>query len=988
MSVPSWIRSWKNRLTRRGNRTPIRKRRATARPRLESLEDRTTPSAGALDPTFGVGGLVLTHNLVGDGDLFGRHDVAIQADGKIIRAGDSLPTTIQADYLYWSITLTRYAVDGTVDSSFGGSGPHPGFVVLDLAGTPSSDVYLFHGNFLVSMALQADGKIVLYGFLTNYPLDSGTFVARLNSDGTLDGSFGTNGHVFLDSFGSAGGFVPGVFPLTGDMAIQGDGKIVLSNNVFSQTGADNFAVTRLNGNGTLDSSFGNGGTQSIDFGTTGSECDALTIQPDGKILVGGSGGGNVGADALARLNGDGSPDTSFGPNHDGKLVLPPAAGADSTNGFWDLTTQPDGKIVGLGDYLVNGADAPSVARLNSDGGLDTSFGSAGRQTLIGAGYTPSSVAVAPDGKIVVAGCEDGAPIHASRLNSDGSLDGSFGTNGTTVFSSANAGPIFPGIDVAIQADGNILVSGTAHDPDVGGLTVARLLGGAMDVTTQAAVTSQLSKLIATANLSGEQQKVTFQVAVQADVDTMLAAVNALPAATTDVTIAIDLGGGAYSTNGVALNPPAGVHVVIQNGTLDPSSPALTVAGGAVTVQGCTLFTTGDSPTIVVTGGHLTLRNDVVQESTGFADAAISITGGTVDLGTGSDPGGNTLNVNGPGAYVLNATATPVAAVGTAFTVNGAPFQPGSLSGLVWIDFNNDGQVDLGENPIAGVTVALTGTDDLGHVVSQITQTDANGIYAFTNLRPSNGAGYTITETQPAGFLEGKDALGTVNGVPTGSAAVQDVLSGIVLPATSGAVGENYNFGERPTTTGAVSAGQTAGIGFWQNNKGQNLIQSLNGGSTATQLGHWLAVTFPNIYASLDGKTNAGVAAFYKQLFARTAQTAPAGPPKVDAQVMATALAVFVTNQSLAGTTAATYGFQVTATGVGTRTFNVGSDGGAFGIANNSVVSVLDLLLAVNARSHNGVLYDLNGNGLIDSTEASYRTIANDIFTAINEAGSI
>src|SRR5438876_10456626 len=135
-------------------------------------------------------------------------------------------------------------------------------------------------------------------------------------------------------------------------------------------------------------------------------------------------------------------------------------------------------------------------------------------------------------------------------------------------------------------------------------------------------------------------------------------------------------------------------------------------------------------------------------------------------------------------------------------------------------------------------------------------------------------------------------------------------------------------------------------------------------------------------------TNTGVAAFYKQLFARTAQTAPAGPPKVDAQIMATALAVYVTNQSLSGTTAAAYGFQVTATGVGTRTFNVGSNGAAFGAANNASLSVLDLLLAVNARSHNGLLYDLNGDGRIDSSEAGYRTMANDLFSAINEAGGI
>ena len=105
--------------------------------------------------------------------------------------------------------------------------------------------------------------------------------------------------------------------------------------------------------------------------------------------------------------------------------------------------------------------------------------------------------------------------------------------------------------------------------------------------------------------------------------------------------------------------------------------------------------------------------------------------------------------------------------------------------------------------------------------------------------------------------------------------------------------------------------------------------------------------------------------------------------------MATALAVYVTNQTLAGTTAAAYGFQVTADGVGTRTFNVGGSGAAFGVANNSNVSVLDLLLAVNARSHNGLLYDLNGDGACQRVlETSYRTMANNVFTAINEAGDI
>src|SRR5262249_52144955 len=163
------------------------------------------------------------------------------------------------------------------------------------------------------------------------------------------------------------------------------------------------------------------------------------------------------------------------------------------------------------------------------------------------------------------------------------------------------------------------------------------------------------------------------------------------------------------------------------------------------------------------------------------------------------------------------------------------------------DANNNGQVDFGEPGIPGVTVTLTGIDDLGQTVNRVTQTDINGIYVFANLRPTNGAGYTITETQPAGHPEGLNTVGTVNAVPTGSNSSTDAFSGIVI-SQGGSVAENYNFGEGPAASGGgVGAGQTAGIGFWQNRNGQNLIRALNGGSSATQLGHWLAMTFPNMY---------------------------------------------------------------------------------------------------------------------------------------------
>ncbi|MFO0815076.1 MAG: SdrD B-like domain-containing protein [Gemmatales bacterium] len=320
----------------------------------------------------------------------------------------------------------------------------------------------------------------------------------------------------------------------------------------------------------------------------------------------------------------------------------------------------------------------------------------------------------------------------------------------------------------------------------------------------------------------------------------------------------------------------------------------------------------------------------------------------------------------------------------------AELRPSRIQSLVWRDSDNDGEVDFGELAIDGVTITLTGTDDRGQTVNAGLSTDAQGIVEFINLRPGN---YTLIETQPAGYNDGKDTLGTVNGLLTGNVTVNDQFSQIVL-ADAGSDAVNYNFGEIPAENSGVHAGQTASIGFWQNKNGQNLIKSLNGGAAATQLSNWLAATFPNMYgasagiSNLTGKTNQQVANLYVSLFKRNGQTSLGGPPKLDAQVLATALAVYVTKQSLAGTVAAAYGFEVSADGVGAATFNVGNKGAALGVSNNTTMSVLDILLSTNARTVNGVLYDVDGSGSISDTERSLRTQANDLFASINELGGI
>jgi hypothetical protein len=114
---------------------------------------------------------------------------------------------------------------------------------------------------------------------------------------------------------------------------------------------------------------------------------------------------------------------------------------------------------------------------------------------------------------------------------------------------------------------------------------------------------------------------------------------------------------------------------------------------------------------------------------------------------------------------------------------------------------------------------------------------------------------------------------------------------------------------------------------------------------------------------------------------------------MDAQVMATAFACYVTNEGLAGTIGADYGFVVTEYGLGTSTFNVGDSGEAFGVEDHyDELTVLDLLFAVDDRSWDGVLYDMNRDGDTDDDEDEletvYRTLANDVFSAVNEQGDL
>ncbi len=151
--------------------------------------------------------------------------------------------------------------------------------------------------------------------------------------------------------------------------------------------------------------------------------------------------------------------------------------------------------------------------------------------------------------------------------------------------------------------------------------------------------------------------------------------------------------------------------------------------------------------------------------------------------TGSTGGTKTVNDR------LDDIAVPTG--GVSENNNFGELRPAQLSGFVYLDSDDDGVKDAGEAPIPGTTVTLTGTDDLG-AVNRVATTAADGSYAFTGLRPGS---YNVTETQPAGFLDGKDTIGTINGLPSTGTTANDAFSAIVL--AGGQNSPNNNFGERP-----------------------------------------------------------------------------------------------------------------------------------------------------------------------------------------------
>jgi uncharacterized delta-60 repeat protein len=379
-----------------------------------------------------------------------------------------------SDVTTLDFALSRYNPDGTLDSAFGTGG----LITNDFAG--STD----YGH---AVAVQTDGKIVVAGEAT-VGTQKGFALIRYDNDGSIDTSFGNDGKV-VSTFSDrdSRGY---------EIVVQPDGKIVVAGDSFHSpvpplTDSD-FALARYNGDGSLDPGFGSGGLVITDFFGGSDGARSLVRQRDGKLIAAGyahTDFDEAGDFALARYNLDGTLDTTFGPNGDGKVATDFSS---DTEAVQSITVQPDGSIVVAGYVFLETGEENNhgfaLARYGADGRLDASFGTDGKAItdLSSNGDLAASVVVQANGKILAGGyanfelADDNLDFALVRYNADGSLDSAFGSDGKVIID------VSPGFDtiaaMTLQADGKLLAAGSTGSTS--DFFLARYLTGVSGITPQ------------------------------------------------------------------------------------------------------------------------------------------------------------------------------------------------------------------------------------------------------------------------------------------------------------------------------------------------------------------------------------------------------------------------------------------------------------------------------------------------------------------------
>jgi uncharacterized delta-60 repeat protein len=416
-------------------------------PSLEIMESRCMPSAGQLDPTFGENGIITTD--IGGSTSDTASAIATQSDGKVVVLGASLD--VSGD----QIALVRYTSTGGLDTSFGNNGQ----VTFNFVDSPS------RSDSASALAVDGSGHIIVARSTTSPSLSSKVFaLAELNPNGSFDTAFGHGGIAIFET--SANTYDATAASLTTDSA----GHILLAGSVSTDdpnVGFNHFStLIRFNSDGSPDTSFGQNGEANFSFAPNDtSSVTSVAIDSSGQLVVGDAASNSTtnGAFAVARLNNDGSLDTSFGQG--GKAIV--SLGPNTQSSDTGMALDSAGRIVLVGtEYRTVSPFTESfvVTRLKTDGSIDTGFGTGGVTTI---GNSIAGVAIDSSDRIVLA---DYAyyniprsgyanAIAVNRLNSDGTPDTSFGTDGQGIIVPVAGFNQLAGI--AIDPSGRIDVASSA-----------------------------------------------------------------------------------------------------------------------------------------------------------------------------------------------------------------------------------------------------------------------------------------------------------------------------------------------------------------------------------------------------------------------------------------------------------------------------------------------------------------------------------------------
>jgi uncharacterized delta-60 repeat protein len=395
---------------------------------LTAAQKQTELDYAALDTSFGTSGVATT-------DIQGLRDIlsatAVTPDGHLLTAGYSEGYAGSTPFHF---AVVEYNADGSLNTSFGTGGK----VVLSGFTSTSSDN-------AEAIVVQSDGKFILVGFTTDSSYAK-VALARFNSDGSLDTTYGTSGRVVSDTLDGNGAPYLDIHYMAA--ALDSSGKLLVT---ASKDG--DFELSRYTTAGALDTTFGSSGTVVTDVGGTDT-ANSIAIQSDGKIVIAGNSGNSLG---VVRYTSSGALDTTF------------ATGGIFTGlyqawcvAFCDgIAIQPsDGKIL-IGGESQTGSTSygPAILRLTSGGAIDTTFASSGSVVVASLdGWTGFSFIRQSDGSLVLVG---GAPTGGSctvRFTSSGSLDTSFAGTGIAIMDMG-----FQDVGLSVtDFDGNIIVGGTIN----------------------------------------------------------------------------------------------------------------------------------------------------------------------------------------------------------------------------------------------------------------------------------------------------------------------------------------------------------------------------------------------------------------------------------------------------------------------------------------------------------------------------------------------